>query len=298
MGEVKAGKILAVQKNLHHQLLRKRNAITWPKARDLAAQSLLFLDDADQCWQFATDWLQTTFDAERVDGGRGDPREPIYMPAQAESLTATAPVPSMRPLRIDNRDPGVRALWRSANPIVFADIPQEARLQPALRQALITVGTTTKVAVALRSGNRPFGLLCMDRVVTPRLWTGGQYELFQSVVHEVLEPILGAAEALGHDDAHHAKAVPSTTFLNSANIDLLALLTPAECKVARLAATGMSYKEIARRLDRAFSTVDHQLRSIRRKLAVGSHTRLASLLASCEEGSATVDPETDRESSR
>lgn len=297
MGEVEAGKILAVQKNLHHQLLRKRNAITWPKARDLAAQSLLFLDDADQCWQFATNWLQSAFDAERVDGGRGDPREPIYVPAQAESLTATAPVPSMRPLRIDNRDPGVRALWRSANPIVFADISQEARLQPELRQALITVGTTTKVAVALRSGGRPFGLLCMDRVVTSRLWTGGQYELFQSVVHEVLEPILGAVEKLGQDKPP-VKAVSPTVFRSSANVDLLALLTPAECRVARLAATGMSYKEIARQLDRAFSTVDHQLRSIRRKLAVGSHTRLASLLASCQEGAATVDAETNRESSR
>ena len=58
----------------------------------------------------------------------------------------------------------------------------------------------------------------------------------------------------------------------------LAVLTPAELKVARLVATGLSYKEVARRLDRSLSTVDHQLRSIRDKLGVRSTARLVHLL--------------------
>ena len=56
-------------------------------------------------------------------------------------------------------------------------------------------------------------------------------------------------------------------------------LTPAERRVAELAATGMSYKEIARRLDRSFSTIDHQLRSVRRKLGARSAGRLVRKLA-------------------
>lgn len=297
MGDVEAGKILAAQKDLHHELLRKRNAITWPKARDLAAQSLLLLDDADQCWQFATDWLQSAFDAERVDGGRGHPRDPVYRPAQAEALSARAPIASMRPLRVDNRDPGVRELWRSQRPMVYVDIPQEARFQPALRQALITVGVTSKVAIPLRNGGRPFGLLCIDRVVTSRPWSTRHYENFQHVVHEVLEPVLAAAETLGRD-ALHDQGLPPTECSNATHGALLSRLTPAECKVARLAAAGMSYKEIARQLDRAFSTVDHQLRSIRRKLAVGSHTQLVSLLAASERNPAGENAFRGRESSR
>jgi DNA-binding CsgD family transcriptional regulator len=59
----------------------------------------------------------------------------------------------------------------------------------------------------------------------------------------------------------------------------LSELTPAERRVALLAATGMSYKEIARQLQRSFSTVDHQLRSVRTKLGVASTGRLVRMLS-------------------
>jgi DNA-binding CsgD family transcriptional regulator len=60
---------------------------------------------------------------------------------------------------------------------------------------------------------------------------------------------------------------------------LLAKLTPAERRVAELVAAGLSYKEIARRLDRSVSTIDHQLRSVRFKLGARSNSRLVRLLA-------------------
>src|SRR4029453_4075301 len=56
-------------------------------------------------------------------------------------------------------------------------------------------------------------------------------------------------------------------------------LTPAERRGAQPAAPGMSYKEIARQLNRSFSTIDHQLRSVRQKLGVRSTGRLARLPA-------------------
>jgi DNA-binding NarL/FixJ family response regulator len=57
------------------------------------------------------------------------------------------------------------------------------------------------------------------------------------------------------------------------------ILTAAERAVARLAVDGLSYKEIARRLDRSVSTVDHQLRSARSKLGVRSTARLVNLMS-------------------
>jgi DNA-binding CsgD family transcriptional regulator len=41
----------------------------------------------------------------------------------------------------------------------------------------------------------------------------------------------------------------------------------------------LSYKEIARRLDRSLSTIDHQLRSVRSKVGARSTNRLVSMLA-------------------
>jgi len=59
----------------------------------------------------------------------------------------------------------------------------------------------------------------------------------------------------------------------------LSLLTPAELKVARLVARGLSYKEVARQLDRSLSTVNHQLRRIREKLGARSTAGLVRLIA-------------------
>ncbi|MBF3226145.1 helix-turn-helix domain-containing protein, partial [Pseudomonas aeruginosa] len=53
----------------------------------------------------------------------------------------------------------------------------------------------------------------------------------------------------------------------------------SEIEVARLVAKGLSYKEIARIRRRSFSTIDHQLRSIRQKTGASSTSALVSLLA-------------------
>jgi DNA-binding CsgD family transcriptional regulator len=67
------------------------------------------------------------------------------------------------------------------------------------------------------------------------------------------------------------------------------LLTPAELKVAWLAASGLPYKLIADRLNKSFSTVDHQLRSIRQKLRVRTYAELAAVLANSGGPSARSD---------
>ena len=53
---------------------------------------------------------------------------------------------------------------------------------------------------------------------------------------------------------------------------------------------GLSYKEIARRLNRSFSTVDHQLRSVREKLGVRSAGQLVRVLAAHATASASARP--------
>ncbi len=293
MGELEARDVLAAQKSLYHRLLGKRTAITSRDARDLAAQALLLLDDTRQCWQFVTEWLQVCFDADRVDGGRGSPFSPVYHPAQAEAFASRAPISSMSTLRVENSDPGVRALWSADQPVVYVDITQVPTFRPGLRHALVSAGTTTKLAVALKSGRRPFGLLCMDRVVSTRPWEGRAYNHFHGLVQEVVAPVLYAAEKLS-DSSAHAVSQPQADLGDSP----LSRLTEAERAVARLAASGMSYKEIARDLDRAFSTIDHQLRSIRSKLSVRSHSQLISLLASPENVRYLTPSPNSREHSR
>jgi DNA-binding CsgD family transcriptional regulator len=92
----------------------------------------------------------------------------------------------------------------------------------------------------------------------------------QELSDGVLGPIISAARGL---DEETRSGDPGDACSG------LRALTPAERRVAQLAATGMSYKEIARRLNRSFSTIDHQLRSVREKLGVRSAGQLVRILA-------------------
>ena len=75
-----------------------------------------------------------------------------------------------------------------------------------------------------------------------------------------------------------SRLIPRSTGATDETPDGLQCLTPAERGVAKLVAEGLSYKEVARKLGRSFSTVDHQLRSIRAKLGARSTARLNVLL--------------------
>lgn len=257
--------LLAAQRQLRVQLLDRQNAISWPGSRELAARLLLQLDDPANCWQLSADWIRDAFDVERVDAGTGSPNALTYLPARAESRSKKMEVRSLRGVRISNSDPAVTRLWNSSKPIVFPDISQERLFRSDLRNSLLAVGTRSKIAVALQHQGHRFGLLCIDHIERSCEWHSEQYTRFDSLAREVLSPILLAAARL----SAQAESDWSSTHR----------LTPAEVRVARLAASGLSYKAIARSLNRSFSTVDHQLRSIREKLGVRTNGQLIMALS-------------------
>ena len=60
--------ILSVQRRLRRRLFEGETAIRWRPGRELAAQLLLYLDDAQACWRITADWLRETLDADREIG--------------------------------------------------------------------------------------------------------------------------------------------------------------------------------------------------------------------------------------
>ena len=251
--------LVAAQRELRTRLL-DRGHVTWQPARDLAARLLLHLEDPQFCWQFAAQWLRDSLDADRVDGGFAGPEHHVYRP-QAEARRATREVPSMLGASIDGTDRGLRFVWSAGHAVVFCDVEQDQRLGAGLREGLLASGMRNTIATALVHQGAPLGLLCADWMERRVDDSDCRWERFNEVACVVLSPILGAARRLGSEPA------------------LLQQLTPAERRVAQLVAAGLSYKEIARRLDRSLSTIDHQLRSVRRKLGARSTSRLVSMLA-------------------
>ena len=236
------GDVFAAQRQLRGQLLDV--AVTrYTPARDLAAHMLLHLDDLTACWALATNWLRAGLGCQRVDAGFGMRRAKDHYPGLAEAKNADFDVPSFGGTAVDNHDPVMQAMWHGPRPLSFKDIRQDRRVTPRLRQRMSGARTQSKFGGALRTANGSFGLICTDWTEHTAPQEQDLYNCFEQTVADVLSPFIA---------------------------------------VARLVAKGMSYKEIARLRGRSFSTIDHQLRSIRQKTGAASTVSLVSLLAKAD----------------
>lgn len=291
---------LRIQRELRARLFEGSAAIRWRPARELAAQLLLYLDDAQACWRLTAEWLRDTLDADRVDGGyggflgrNGEGRSYVVM---AEARRSSMALPSVLGIRFDAADPSIRNVWGDPGVSPIADVSQARSFSADMRGALHALGTSAKLAMPLRDGSRPVGLLCADWHRRAPSWDAQMCEQMSTLARHVLGPVFGASERIVRERADDMDdrscretwdlALPPPTQGRSLDlpVDDLSLLTPAELKVARLVARGLSYKEVARQLDRSLSTVDHQLRRIREKLGARSTARLVRLLSEHSEG--------------
>ena len=274
--------ILSVQRRLRRRLFEGETAIRWRPGRELAAQLLLYLDDAQACWRITADWLRETLDADRVDGGFGGyigaggrVRDYVVM---AEVQRDSLALPSVLGRRFSAADPGLRAVWGDGGGVAaIADVSQERSFTEGMRVALCSVGTRAKLALPVRDGREPLGIICADWHRETPAWDASTCNELAGLSHSTLGPVLATAALLAEQrrDRESRRAdAPRDASLPEA----LRQLTSAEMKVARLVAMGLSYKEVARQLQRSLSTVDHQLRSIRDKLGVRSTSRLVRLL--------------------
>jgi DNA-binding CsgD family transcriptional regulator len=263
------GDLFETQRRLRTQLLDHKT-IRYVPSRDLAAHMLLHLDDLKACWSVATHWLRAELGCHRVDTGFGVRHAHDYFPGFAQAKHTDFDVPTFGGKAVDNRDPAMQAMWSEAHPLIFADIKHDSRITMSLRQRLSGSQTKSKFAWALRNEKGSYGLICADWTEHLAPWESGLYDCFEQTVADVLCPIIRVAKDI--DD--HTIALASQT-----STAPLATLTSSELEVAKLVARGLSYKEVARMRGRSFSTIDHQLRSIREKIGVSSTSELVSHLA-------------------
>jgi DNA-binding CsgD family transcriptional regulator len=277
------GDVFSTQRRMRARLL-DRAVIRYSPARDLAAHMLLSLDDLAGCWFIATNWLRAELGCQRVDTGFGTQIARDYFPGFAEAKNADYDVPSFGGSAVDNRDIAMQAMWLEPRPLIFADIKQDSRINMRLRQRLSGARTKSKFAGALRAENGSYGLICAD-------WTEHYvphdsilYDCFEQTVTDVLSPIIAVAKEIADRDKAHSHGFRdggkyAMVALGHSNSAALVELTNTEIEIARLVSKGLSYKEIARIRGRSFSTIDHQLRSIRQKTGASSTSSLVSLLA-------------------
>ncbi|MFK7853836.1 MAG: helix-turn-helix transcriptional regulator [Granulosicoccus sp.] len=277
------GDVFETQRRLRSSLLDNA-AIRHNSSRDLAAHMLLYLDDLPMCWSIATHWLRKELGCHRVDTGFGSAQAEYYYPGFAEAKHNEYDIPSFGSAAVYNFDPGMQALWLGERPVIFADIKQDKRVSQRLRIRMSGAGTQSKFGCALRTQHGSYGLICADWTQHLAPNKSDLFDCFEHTATDVLSPIIAIAKQIADEKKNGNNSVATGCVVQDSDrcrSDPMTLdtLTESENEVARLVVRGLSYKEIARIRGRSFSTIDHQLRSIRRKLSVSSTAELVSLLA-------------------
>ncbi len=272
-----------MQRRLRAALL-DRSVVRYKPARDLAAHMLLHIDDLTGCWSIAANWLRAELGCHRVDTGFGDRTAADYFPGFAEAKSSDHDIPSFAGKPVDNRDAMMQAMWVDERPLVYADIKHDSRVSIRMRHRMSGAKTRSKFGWALRTRQGGYGLICADWTEHTVPLESGLYDCFEQTVADVLSPIIFAAKGLSDQQLTDASADQQWhLFGTGAQAGTAAAaksgLTPSETEVARLVAKGLSYKEIARIRGRSFSTIDHQLRSIREKTGAASTAALIHLLS-------------------
>lgn len=260
--------LLLQQRALRDRLLGYRQLNGCAGARELAAEMLLYLDDPSTCWKVLTEWLLARTRAQRIDVGFGASGDSVYRPA-FERMRAGCHMRSVLGVSMNARDSAIAIVWSSQNTVEFSDIEHDSRLSAQTRASLLTAGTRSKLAVALRDGSREVGLLCCDTTSDAGAWSPLETVTVDAVAREVVGPILAGLLRL-----HPVLDGNSHAGLNEQARPGGSLLTPAELRVAELVLEGLSYKAMAKRLSRSPATIDHQLRSMRRKFGVTTNALL------------------------
>lgn len=256
------------QRCLRDRLLGYRHFNGGTDMRELAAEMLLYLDDPGACWHVLTEWLLKRTRAQRIDVGFGSSTDRVYRPA-LERMRVGCHMRSVLGISMNARDSAIAIVWSSRAAVEFSDITHDSRLCAETRASLLTAGTRSKLAVALRDGSREVGLLCCDTSGDAGAWTPLESVTIDALARDFVGPIMAGLLRLhpvldGSSDAGFAEQGRRSG----------SLLTPAELRVAELVMDGLSYKAIARRLGRSPATIDHQLRSMRRKFGVNSNSTL------------------------
>jgi DNA-binding CsgD family transcriptional regulator len=244
-----AGYSSVLVQNLKVTLLNQKRGLVPASMLDCAAHMLLYFDESEAMYRVALRFLLERFGASRVDFGFGSPERLVYIPNAVE-LVPDLYVPQFEET-FPNRIWPVQQVWQSPGPVY-----QSLESSPGIDKYWVGIGSKSKLARRLEVEAQLFGLICIDDTDAVRKWDAADINYFDQFITELFSPIVRAQVRLEK---------PS----------ILAQLSTAEISVVRLAACGLTYKEVARRLGKSPNTVDNQLRSARAKLKVRNQVELA-----------------------
>lgn len=202
--------------------------------------------------------LLTLVDADRADGGYVSSPASVYRPSVAVAKSGVTAAHFSLPAT----DPVLSSIFTTGSAVAVTDFASDVP-DGLCRTTMLGIDTRAVVARRLEVDERVFGLVCLDWVGDAHAVDSQAMDLVDLFISSVLAPVLamgGSATATDEDRS------------------LLSRLSDAEVAAVRLAAKGMSYREIAASLGKSVNTIDHQLLRARRQVGARNTAQLVRML--------------------
>ncbi len=220
------------------------------------AHMILVIDNPKEIVRVGLEYMVNELSVCRADAGFARPDHMHYTPIAESSSKDTLP-PSITGIVIPNQHEVMQKVWKSSKPIKYESVHNNLDLKD-LKQSFVDAKCKSMLMQRLLWEDEPIGISCVDHTVDDHKWNTLEIRFMETFCSKFFGPLAGISNYWYNPKMHHMFSRP----------------TDSELIAIRLASEGLTYKEIAKKLNKSVRTIENQFRNARKRLSAKTQMEL------------------------
>ncbi len=143
----------------------------------------------------------------------------------------------------------MQKIWQTSSPMAINNVSSHDELKE-LKDVFLNAGCKSMLLQRLLWEEKLIGIACIDYTLKPHVWSEHEINFMQTFCSKFLGPLAGISNYWFNPKLHSMFSKP----------------TESELIAIRLAAKGLTYKQIADQLNKSTRTIENQFRNARNRL--------------------------------
>lgn len=236
------------QKALKHYFIDENIEHFPQKTLNCVAYMILTIDNPEEMMDVALAYMVDELGACRADMGYLSPKDKLYNPSYIHYSRYSSPS-NCNDVTYSNQAKVFKKAWMQPTAVTSVNIHDD-KIMSDSKDTFEAIHTESILFHRLSIGKKVVGLTCIDFTKDQHIWTPNEVTFISDFCRTFLGPLAGISQYWHGSKKEQLVKRPSTAELNA----------------IKLAAKGMSYKQIANELNKSSRTIENQLRSAREAL--------------------------------
>ena len=215
---------------------------------DCVAHMIISIESPKDTVRIALEYMGRSLATCRADAGFATPTDREYSPL-SEYCSETSRPPTLEKFVISNQHELMQRVWQQSTPVIYENVETNPLLEGA-PEPLLQIKSKSMLMQRLVWDREPIGISCVDHTKQSHIWSDEEVAFMNQFCNLFFAPLAGISNYWHFPSMHQMFKRPSDS----------------ELAAIRLAAQGMSYKQIADKLNKSVRTIDNQLRNARKRL--------------------------------